>query len=100
MVAVADWTLLLLLMRFLFGRVQFLHVLLLLGVHAPQILNPIILAPYILCMQPYGSDVLREVWSELELPHITDFNMGVNHMGVSENRGTLFWGPCNKDPTI
>ena len=22
------------------------------------------------------------------------------HMGVSENRGTLFWGPCNKDPTI
>ena len=21
-------------------------------------------------------------------------------MGVSENRGTLFGGPCNKDPTI
>ena len=21
-------------------------------------------------------------------------------MGVSENRGTLFWGPYNKDPTI
>ena len=21
-------------------------------------------------------------------------------MGVSENRGTLFWGPSNKDPTI
>ena len=24
----------------------------------------------------------------------------VAHMGVSENRGTLFWGPYNKDPTI
>ena len=22
------------------------------------------------------------------------------YMGVSENRGTLFWGPYNKDPTI
>ena len=22
------------------------------------------------------------------------------NMGVSENRGTLFWGPYNKDPTI
>ena len=22
------------------------------------------------------------------------------HMGVSENRGTLFWGPYNKDPTF
>ena len=21
-------------------------------------------------------------------------------MGVSENRGTLFWGPYNKDPSI
>ena len=21
-------------------------------------------------------------------------------MGVSENQGTLFWGPYNKDPTI
>ena len=23
----------------------------------------------------------------------------VLYMGVSENRGTLFWGPYNKDPT-
>ena len=23
-----------------------------------------------------------------------------DQMGVSENRGTLFWGPYNKDPTI
>ena len=22
------------------------------------------------------------------------------NMGVSENRGTLFWGPYNKDPSI
>ena len=22
------------------------------------------------------------------------------NMGVSENWGTFFWGPCNKDPTI
>ena len=22
------------------------------------------------------------------------------HMGVSENRGTLFWGPYNEDPTL
>ena len=22
------------------------------------------------------------------------------YMGVSENRGTLFWGPYSKDPTI
>ena len=22
------------------------------------------------------------------------------HMGVSENRGPLFWGPYNRDPTI
>ena len=22
------------------------------------------------------------------------------HLGVSEIRGTLFWGPYNKDPTI
>ena len=22
------------------------------------------------------------------------------HMGLSENSGTLFWGPYNKDPTI
>ena len=23
-----------------------------------------------------------------------------NHMGVSENKGYLFWGPYNKNPTI
>ena len=22
------------------------------------------------------------------------------HLGVSENRGTLFWGPYNKDPSV
>ena len=22
------------------------------------------------------------------------------NMGVSENWGTFFWGPCNKDPTV
>ena len=25
---------------------------------------------------------------------------GSQHLGISENRGTLFWGPYNKDPTI
>ena len=25
---------------------------------------------------------------------------GETYKGVSENRGTLFWGPFNKDPTI
>ena len=25
---------------------------------------------------------------------------GSLHMGVSEHRGTLFWGPYNKDPII
>ena len=25
---------------------------------------------------------------------------GTHEMGVSENRGTFFWGPYNKDPTI
>ena len=25
---------------------------------------------------------------------------GVYDLGVSENRGTLFWGPYNRDPTI
>ena len=25
---------------------------------------------------------------------------GLGFMGASENWGTLFWRPCNKDPTI
>ena len=26
--------------------------------------------------------------------------LAVQDVGTSENRGTLFWGPSNKDPTI
>ena len=28
------------------------------------------------------------------------FSGEFSHMGVSENWGTLVWGPCNKAPTI
>ena len=27
-------------------------------------------------------------------------NYNLRNMGVSDNLGTLFWGPYNKDPTI
>ena len=43
------------------------------------------------CIWVRAFDVLcRMLWSRYALAQ----------MGVPENRGTLFWGPYNKDPTI
>ena len=36
----------------------------------------------------------------LQLSAFGDESTSPTHMGVSENRGTLFWSPYNKDPTI